>query len=290
MLSKKHSTKKVIIKKASGETELFNVNKLINSLRRAGANDEIIKTVINDITEWIYSGVTTKMIYNRAFRNMRRLEAVSAARYKLKHAMFELGPTGYPFEQLMGMVFQGLGFSCEVGVIVEGCCLNHEMDVIATKQNEQHFCECKYSVDQGRKIGAQVSLYVKSRVEDIVNKRKSLRKYQNTIFKTWIITNTRFSEDSIEYAKCIGINLLSWDYPSGEGLRELIEKQNLYPITVLDSLNKKEKGLLLSKEVVTCKQIIENPKILTEIDLAQSKINKTKKEINNLLRLKQGNK
>ena len=132
----------------------------------------------------------------------------------------------------------------------------------------------------------QVSLYVKSRVEDIVNKRKSLRKYQNTIFKTWIITNTRFSEDSIEYAKCIGINLLSWDYPSGEGLRELIEKQNLYPITVLDSLNKKEKGLLLSKEVVTCKQIIENPKILTEIDLAQSKINKTKKEINNLLRLK----
>ena len=33
------------------------------------------------------------MIYNCAFRNMRRLEAVSAARYKLKHAMFELGPT-----------------------------------------------------------------------------------------------------------------------------------------------------------------------------------------------------
>lgn len=278
-------SKKITIKKASGETELFDVNKLINSLRRAGANDEIIKTVIDDITKWIYNGITTKMIYNRAFKNMRRLEAVSAARYKLKQAMLELGPTGYPFERLIGMIFQNSGFSCEVGIVVEGCCLNHEMDVIATKQNEQHFCECKYSVDRGRKIGAQVSLYVKSRVEDIINKRKSLRKYQNTIFKTWIITNARFSDDSIEYAKCTGINLLSWDYPSGEGLKELIEKQNLYPITVLDSLSKKEKNLLLSEGIVACKQIIDNPKLLTEIDLAQNKINKVKNEINNLLSL-----
>jgi len=283
MQSKKYSTKKVIIKKANGETELFDVNKLKSSLHRAGANDEIIKTVINDITKWIYDGATTKMIYNHAFKSMRRLEAVSAARYKLKQAMLELGPTGYPFERLIGMIFQNYGFSCKVGIIVEGCCLNHEMDVVATKQNEQHFCECKYSVDRGRKIGAQVSLYVKSRVEDIVNKRKSLRKYQNTVFKTWIITNARFTEDSIEYAKCTGINLLSWDYPYREGLKELIEKHNLYPITVLDSLSKKEKSLLLSKEVVTCKQIIDYPKILTEIGLIPSKINNVKKEINNLL-------
>ena len=59
MLSKS-TLQKVIIKKASGETELFNVTNLL-ILYEELAPTMKSKTVINDITEWIYSVTTNDL-------------------------------------------------------------------------------------------------------------------------------------------------------------------------------------------------------------------------------------
>ncbi len=276
----------ITVKKANGDEQLFDMEKLVRSLRNAGADDFVIEKVTQNIKNWIFDGVTTKKIYDRAFRQMRSIKALTAARYRLKQAMLEMGPTGYPFEKLCGSVFETFGHSVETGIVVEGCCITHEMDVIATGNKEQSLCECKYSVDQGKRVGIQVPLYVKSRVEDIVNKRKTMTEYQGFSFKTWVITNTRFSEDSVDYAQCAGINLLSWDFPFGNGLKELIEKNRLFPITVLINLTKKEKATLLEKGIVLCRQILENKEVLREFNMTAERSKKLVMEIEDICGLR----
>jgi len=112
----------IIGRKASGETELFDVSKLQRSLQKAGAEFSAVNKITEDINKWIYSGVTTKKIYSRAFSLLRREQRGAAMRYKLKQAIMELGPTGYPFENLIGEIFRKQGFNIEVGVVVEGNC------------------------------------------------------------------------------------------------------------------------------------------------------------------------
>ena len=167
----------ILVKKASGDEEPFVADKLERSLLNAGAKNETILKIIADIEDWIYPGVPTKKIYSRAFSILRRERTAAAIRYKLKQAILELGPTGYPFETLIGQLFEKKGCVTEVGVVVDGNCITHEMDVIATHDSSQHLVECKYHKDQGKQVSIQVPLYVRSRVDDIIHKRQELPEY-----------------------------------------------------------------------------------------------------------------
>jgi len=262
------------IRKANGEEEDFDPQKLFRSLKNSGTSDEIAIKVTEEITRWVYNGATTEKIFRRAFQRMQKLETISAARYRLKDAFFEMGPTGHPFEIFCGLIFKKLGFQVQVAVVVDGCCIQHEMDVIATKDREQWLCECKYTQDKGKNIGIQVPLYVKSRVEDIVFHRKKKEEYQSFQFRTCVITNNRFSFDSIDYAKCVGLQLIAWDYPKGMSLKELVEQFRLFPITTITSLSSDQKQKLLNSGVVACSQILENREILETIGLSKRQIKK----------------
>lgn len=272
----------ILVRKASGDEELFSVEKLERSLRNAGANYEQIQKIIADVGAWIYDGATTRKIYSRAFAILRREKTSVSLRYKLKQAMMEFGPTGYPFENFIGQLFAAQGYITEVGIIVDGRCVTHEMDVIATKQNTQHLVECKYSKDQGKQVSVQVPLYVRSRVDDIINKRKELSEFQGLSFTGWVITNTRFSPDSIQYGECSGLKLLAWDFPAGNGLKELIEKLKIYPVTILHSLTRKEKQFLIDQEIVTCNQLAKDPDILNSMKLNNKKLNAISMELEHI--------
>ena len=274
----------ILVKKASGEKEPFDAEKLRRSLQNSGAEDRLIEKIVADINAWIYPDVTTKKIYSRAFSLLRRERTAAAMRYKLKQAIMELGPTGYPFENFIGEIFKNQGFKIEVGIVTEGNCVTHEMDVIATNNKIQHLVECKYSKDQGKNISVQVPLYVRSRVNDIIKKRKDLQEYSNLLFQGWVITNTRFSADSIQYAQCAGLNLMAWDYPKNQGLKEFIEKEKIYPVTILTNLNKKEKLYLLERGIVTCNLLNDNIDSLNNLDINKRKYNRLLKELNGICR------
>ena len=263
--------KEILIVKASGEKELFSLAKLKRSLTNAGAKEETINQIALDIKNWIYEGVSTKEIYHQAFSLLQEYKTPSALRYKLKQAIYELGPTGYPFESLIGQLFERQGFQTEVGVVVDGRCVTHEMDVIATKENEQHLVECKYHKDQGKQVSIQVPLYVRSRVDDIVLHRKEFPEYSNFNFIGWVVTNTRFSSDSIQYGECCGLKLMAWDYPKGNGLKDLLEKLKIYPITILHNLTTEEKQKLMENNIVTCAQISDNKSLLKSMGFTAKK-------------------
>lgn len=272
----------IFIRKASGEEELFETYKLERSLRNAGADNVLIEEIVKNIVGWLSTGLTTKKIYSRAFSLLRRSKTGAASRYKLKQAIMELGPTGYPFENLIGKLFEQQGFEVKVGQIIDGTCVTHEMDVIATGKNVQHLVECKYSSDQGKQISVQVPLYVRSRVNDIIDKRKTFPEYAGFSFSGWVVTNTRFSADSLQYGNCSGLHLLGWDYPNGNGLKELIERLKIYPITILSNLTKKEIQHLLNQNIITCSQLKSNPEVLDALQLSKTKYNALTNEINEI--------
>lgn len=276
------NNKVILIKKASGDEEPFSVDKLKISLLNAGTKNETILKIVEEIENWIYPGVTTKKIYSRAFSILRKEKTTSSLRYSLKKAILELGPTGYPFEILIGKLFQHMGFKTQVGIVVEGNCVTHEMDVIATKDNTQFLVECKYHIDQGKQVSVQVPLYVRSRVNDIIDKRQGMEEYKDFSYTGWVVTNTRFSLDSIQFGICSGLNLLAWNYPAGNGLQENIEKFKIYPVTVLKNITIKQKQYLLNEGIVTCAQLLEKKDYLSNLELSKSKYNTLLKELNNI--------
>ncbi len=265
------SHKPILIRKASGDLEPFALDKLKRSLQNAGAEESSILLIIADIEAWIYPGVTTKQIYSRAFKILRREKAHTAMRYRLKEAIISLGPTGYPFEQFIGQLFEKQGYTTEVGVVVDGYSVTHEMDVIATKNQVQHLVECKYHKDQGKQVSVQVPLYVRSRVNDIARKRESMSEYKGLSFVGWVVTNTRFSSDSTQYGEANGLKLLAWDYPQNRGLKHLVEELKLYPITILHKLTKKDKDLLMREGIVSCVQVLNNLDLLKPLQLTKKK-------------------
>ena len=197
----------------------------------------------------------------------------------------ELGPTGYPFETFVGQIFRKQGYEVKTDQMLEGMCIYHEMDVIATNTDIQHLVECKYRLDQGKIVTVQTPLYVRARVDDIVAKYRELGKYEGYTFKGWVVTNTRFSSDSINYAKCSDLKLLGWDYPEKNGLKEIIEKERMYPVTVLTKLTKKEKQQLVEKGIVTCMQLMDELSVLDSIGLRGNRSTALLRELNDITSL-----
>ena len=259
------------IVKHSGDIVEFDVEKLVNSLRRSQANETLIQQIVEQVKAVLYDGITTKQIYKMAFKILKGKSSVSASRYKLKKALMELGPTGFPFEKFVGKLMEHEGFATKVGVIVQGNCVQHEIDVIAQKGNNHYMIECKYHSDQGRFCNVKIPLYIHSRFLDVEKQWERQKGHENKLHKGGVYTNTRFTTDAIQYGKCVGLLMTSWDYPYGNGLKDRIDKSGLHPLTALTTLTKNEKAKLLDKGIVLCKELHENPIILDQINIPKAR-------------------
>ena len=259
------------IVKYSGDVVPFDVNKLINSIRRAQASEELIQQIVEQVEDQIYDGITTKKIYQMAFKILKGKSRVSASKYKLKKALMELGPSGFPFEKLVGKLLEYEGFATKVGVIVQGNCVQHEIDVIAKKGDTHYMIECKYHSDQGRFCNVKIPLYIHSRFLDVEKQWKQQKGHEDKLHRGGVFTNTRFTTDAVQYGKCVGLLLTSWDYPMGNGLKDRIDKLGLHPLTALTTLTKAEKTKLLDTGIVLCKELHEKPVILKQIGIDEKR-------------------
>ena len=275
--------------KHSGDVVPFNVDKLKDSLRRAQTSEEIIQEIITQIESTIYEGITTKKIYQMAFKMLKDKSRVSASKYKLKKALMELGPSGFPFEKLVGKLLAHEGFETKVGVIVQGNCVQHEVDVIAQKDNSHYMIECKYHSDQGRFCNVKIPLYIHSRFLDIEKKWKHQKGHETKFHKGGVYTNTRFTTDAIQYGKCVGLLMTSWDYPLGNGLKNRIDQSGLHPLTALTTITKQEKTMLLETGIVLCKELHETPSLLNKIGIEKSRHKKILEDSEELCKTKSNN-
>ncbi|TVQ90509.1 MAG: ATP-binding protein [Bacteroidetes bacterium] len=276
-------SKSVIIKKASGEKEAFDPDKLRNSLKRAGTGEDTAEEIVSSILPTLSEGMTTKEIYRKAFGMLRKRKSSDAARYSLKNAIMELGPTGYPFEQFVAQVLVHHGFEVKVGEVLQGKCVTHEVDIVADFENTQYLVECKFYNSPGKYCNVRVPLYVRSRVDDIIQFREKTPKHKNTRFFGWVVTNTRFTEDAVNYGRCAGLHMLSWSMPKNKALKDMVEEARVFPITVLTNLTKKQKEFLLSKDIVLCRQLKEKPGVLNETGITSATRKKILTELDELI-------
>jgi hypothetical protein len=277
-----HSHSHFKITKASGESEDFSQAKLRHSLVKSGASPETVEDIMAELEIDLYSGMTSRVLYKKAFALLRRRYKTQAARYQLKRAIMELGPAGYPFENYIGELFRAQGYDVQVGVVLQGLCVTHEVDVVAEKENELVVVECKYRNAPGFKCDVKIPLYVNSRFDDV---EKEWRKYlpnQKKSFQGWVATNARFSGDAIQYSACVGLKLLAWDYPEKTSLRKWIDQSGLYPLTALTGLSKAEKQHLLENRFVLARDLIDKPKALELLHLTPRRVHQLQNEASQL--------
>ncbi|HAG16495.1 MAG TPA: ATPase [Bacteroidales bacterium] len=264
------------ITKKSGEVFRFDPDKLKKSFERSGANQKDIDDVINHLSANIYDGISTKKLFQLAYALLKKKSTEVAGRYRLKNAILELGPSGFPFEKFVAELLNYQGFETEVGTIVQGHCVSHEVDIVARKDSQKIMIECKFHSSTNTKSDVKVAMYIHSRYSDLLlawkkTDPKIIQEYQG-----WIVTNTRFTEDAVQYANCVGLKLVSWDYPAQGSLRERIDISGLHPITVLQSLAKREKQLLLDNGFVLCRSL--NAENLKQADITGDRARKILQE------------
>ena len=238
----------ITVKKASGKYEPFSVKKLRNSLRRAGANKELIAKVLDHVEKQIYDGISTKKIYKAVYSVLGQLNHSLALRYNLKDAIMALGPSGYPFEKFVAGVLDRHGYQTKTNQIIRGHCVSHEIDIIARKENMNWMIECKFHNRPGIKSKIKEALYTYARFLDVTQTGK--------FDQGWLITNTKVTSQVINYAQCVKLQILSWDYPHKENLRYLIEKSNLHPVTCLSGLDDNERRQILQSGIVFCHDLL----------------------------------
>ena len=261
-----------IVTKASGIKVPFSEEKLRESLRRSGAADEVIDSITAEVKKFLYDGMHTKKIYKLAFGLLKKYSKPIAAKYKLKAAIMELGPSGYPFEKYIAEILKYNGYKVKVGEIIKGHCVNHEIDVIAEKEEKSFMIECKYHNSPGIICNIKIPLYIEARYLNVENGWKKIPGDGTKFHQCWVVTNTKFSSDAIQYGTCMNLHLIGWNFPANGSLNNLIENSGLYPLTCMTTLTKKEKQILIDNNIVLCREIINKPALLRLANIPESRI------------------
>ena len=262
--------KQILIIKQDETKEIFDASKLYNSLEHSGAGKGEIEEVIRHIEKELKDGMTTSEIYRHAFKILGQFEKPVAARYSMKRALLAFGPSGYPFEDFIAEIFRAKGYNVKIGEIIQGACVKHEVDIIAQKDGKKIGAEIKFHNELRNRSDIKVALYVHSRFEDI----KKIKREDGgiSIDEDWIITNTKFTSDAIKYGNCIGMKMVSWNYPKQGNLRNLIDETGVHPITALTVLSQEDKTKLIKNKIVLCRNIKNNREIFDLVGFDEKKI------------------
>lgn len=272
-----------VIIKADGSSETFDPARLALSLERSGAGVHTAERITRAITETVISGASSKEIYTRAFSLLRKEARPIAARYAIRRALLELGPTGHPFEDFISHLFRAEGWQVDTRKVIQGKCVMHEVDLYASHPEQNIFlaAELKYHNDPGYKTDLKVALYVKSRFDDIFACDESVRACP--IDRGLLVTNTKFTSEAITYAECAGVELLGWGYPLNDTLFMRMSRAKIYPITALTGLSHAEKRMLIEQNIIAVDEVMKNRRLLDILHLSSESVGELLAEADGLL-------
>jgi hypothetical protein len=272
--------------KTTGDIEEFSLEKLAQSIERAGIGTQKAQEIASDV--FARSDLkTTTDVHEATYEKLKENYRPVAARYNLKRALMELGPSGFPFEQFFARLLEASGYTTSTNRTLRGMCIEHEIDVMAYKDNRHFIFECKFHNHLGYKSDVQTVLYMKARFDDIKTRWESIHEGRNEhLHKLWIVTNTQFTTQAEEYAKCVGIELMSWRCPKGNSLAELIDKAGIHPVTAITKLTHRQKEYLVNHGVVLCREIEQRQDVLKRAGIQGHKLGQIIAEARAIIELK----
>ncbi|HEY5734998.1 MAG TPA: restriction endonuclease [Nitrosopumilus sp.] len=192
--------------------------------------------------------MTSNDIYKKVLRAISEEKGLKALhqRYQLKNAIMKMGPAGFAFENYIASILEYYDYHVlEIRSKISGKCAIHEIDLIGRKNGKKFLIECKYHSIRGAYVGLKESLYTHARFLDLQPK------FSGEV----IFCNTQVSNHAKKYAKCIGQEIFSWRYPGANSLEKIIEKYNLYPITILN-LSQNELRIFSESNMMVAKDIL----------------------------------
>ena len=269
------------ITKSDGTKEIFEEEKLVESLRHSGGSDAVIAQVVERVNAELVNGISTSDIYHHAFALLRKESIHAAARYSLRRALAELGPEGFPFEKFVAEILKTQGYTTATDQVVHGNCVPHEVDVVAWKPGELIMVEAKFHNEFNLKSDIKTVLYVKARFDDLRTQKFDFGgDKERTLTSGWLVTNTKFTEQAIQYGECVKLKMIGWNYPAKGNLNDLIVEARLHPFTALASLSLTQKHALLGMGIILCKQI--TPELLHAAGLDAAKTADVLQEISQI--------
>jgi len=246
---------KKYITKDNGEKEPFDEEKIRQSMQRAGADSQAADYAVGSIKKNFTNYMNSGEIYRQAVKQLKKINPAVALKYTLKKAIMDLGPSGYVFEEYVAKILENYGYEAKTGQFVRGLCVEHEVDVVAKKDMQHYMIECKYHNDADYSSDIKTVLYVHSRFEDI-KKGCEAKLNDYNLKEGWLATNTRVTNEAVKYAKCVGLGVIAWHYPQEKNLEYYIENKKLYPVSILQGLNKKHKEILFENNIITIQDLL----------------------------------
>lgn len=252
--------------KSDGSKEIYNRTKMMDSIISAGASPDLAENIMNQINREIKGGMKTDEIHQRARELLYQKKPAVALKYSLKEAIMDLGPDGFIFEKYIARILREYGYKTEIGKILKGCCVDHEVDVVAEKDNIFFMIECKYHTSKGLRSDIKTALYVHSRFVDIEKAFKKNCSNEDTHYEGWLVTNTKCTEDAIKYAECVKFQIIAWKYPRTRNLQYYIESKKLYPVTILSTITRHQKKTLMDSDIIIIQELDDySPESLAQL-------------------------
>lgn len=239
--------------KRNGFEELFDVNKLCDSIQMTGVSEDLANQVCGIVAKSIDSNVSTEEIFKTTRNYLYQHDAGIAAIYALERGLSALGPSGFVFEQYVAALFREMNYDVTTNVYAQGEGVTHEIDVWAEKGNAVFVIEAKYRNDFKAKTHINQVMYADARLQDIA--RQAKKNGDTREYYIWLITNTKFTDNAINYVQFRDMQLMGWDFPKYINLMKIVYEKKLYPVTILPSITKQALKNMALVDVILVKTL-----------------------------------
>jgi len=224
----------VTVKKADGYLQQFDREKVVRTCLRMGASKKLAYDIAARIERRLYNGIPTARILQMIFQQMREHKPGIGNLFDLRKGL-SLMSSKPEFEVYIQAILGHNGFEVSPNQILKGRCVEHEVDALAKKNGFTYFVEAKHHSNYHTPTGLDESRIARAVLED-VNESYALGKSDLKIDQAMIVTNTRYSDQAIQYGRCRNILQIGWSSPIDHGLQNMIEGKRLFPLSCLRDL------------------------------------------------------
>lgn len=252
----------VFVVKADGSKQLFEREKIVQTCLRMGADNNTANEVADKVQRRSYDGISTKTILQLIFTFMRHYKPTVRYLLDLRRGISIMEPKT-EFETFIRALLQNSGFEVTPNQILRGKCGEHEIDGIARKDGVTYLVEAKHHLSYHALTGLDESRIAWAVLEDVID-AYTLGLTDLKIDRAMIVTNTRYSLHAVQYGSCKNILQIGWSSPQYLGLKDIVEKVELYPLSCLRGVSYEARLRLADAGIVLIRQLLEKDVLAIE--------------------------
>ncbi|MFC1726918.1 restriction endonuclease [Patescibacteria group bacterium] len=236
--------KKINVIKHGGSSELYDRQKVLQSILRSQVNDHQAQEILSRVEKRLHDGISTKSLYQIVNREIVRQDLPHCSDlYRLREAVATMD--SIDFEKFVKEILTKEGFEAQWNLILNGLCIDHQIDVVAKNKNGQvYYVEVKHHRHYHRDTGLGTVIELWGRYKDLMDGyHKSRQPYD--FASAWLITNTKFSRHAKKFSACKNLRLTGWHYflkEKGQESKNGLEKE-------FESLGVDQVSLLVKKVI-----------------------------------------